>query len=340
MEQKINLEISYFSIFKIIFSIAIVIFLFYIQPVILTLFAAFVLSTITNPLADLAEKKNIPRAAAAPLIFIGVLVFIGFIFYWIIPSLAGELGNLIKHFPQYIAENTAKYSFLNQYNLGQNIDQVVMSILNYIKNQALNIFFSTVSVLSNLFYVFLSFAIAFYLTAEKNLLKNYFKRIAGDKSYGKIDQVLNEIEFKMSRWFAGQLLLSLISGVAIFIGLTVLGVPFALPLAVMASILRFIPFLGGMISDSTGIIIAFLSSPFLGIVTFLMYYLIQQIEAYILIPYVMKKSIGLNPVIVIIAVVSGGQLGGIAGALFALPVTIIIEIFLNEFVYKSDKAIK
>lgn len=333
--ESIKLDISYQTIFKIFFVILAIVFLFYIKQVVLALFAAFVLSTVTNPLADWAEKKNISRTASAPLIFIGVLVFFGFIFYWIIPSLVGELGNLIKHFPQYIAENTAKYPFLEQFNIGKSIDQAVLSVLNYINEQALNIFFSTVSVLSNLFYVFLAFAIAFYLTIEKNLVKLNLRQVTDHGQHKNLALILDEIEIKMGRWFVGQLLLSLVSGTAIFIGLTILGVSFALPLAVLAAILRFIPFLGGMISDTAGIIIAFLSSPALGIITFFMYYLIQQIESYILIPYVMKKSVGLNPIVVIIAVVSGGQLGGIAGALLALPITIIIVILAKEFVLEK-----
>lgn len=333
--EKYQLEISYNTIFKVITSIIIIVFLFYIQQIVLALFAAFVLSTVTNPLADWVEKKNIPRVASAPLIFLGVLVFVGFIFYWIIPSLIGELGNLIKHFPQYIAENTAKYPFLVQYNVGSSIDQAVLSALNYINEQALSIFFSTVSVLSNLFYVFLAFAIAFYLTVEKNLIKLNLRKIIDHGQHKNLALILDEIETKMGRWFVGQVVLSLVSGTAIFIGLTFLGIPFALPLAVLAAVLRFIPFLGGMISDTTGIIIAFLSSPVLGIITFFMYYFIQQIESYILIPYVMKKSVGLNPIVVIVAVVSGGQLGGIAGALLALPVTIIIVVLAKEFVLEK-----
>jgi len=333
--EKYQLEISYQSIFKAIFAITAVVFLFYIQPVILALFAAFVLSTVTNPLADMAEKKNIPRVFSAPLIFIGVLVFVGFIFYWILPSLVGELGNLIKHFPQYIAENTTKYPFLKQFNISQSIDRAVLSFLNYINEQALNIFFSTVSVLSNLFYVFLAFAIAFYLTVEKNLIKLYLRKVIDNGQHKNFASILDEIEINMARWFVGQLLLSMISGTIIFIGLIMLGIPFAFPLAMLAAVLRFIPFLGGMISDTTGIVIAFLSSPVLGIAAFLMYYLLQQIEAYILIPYVMKRSIGLNPIVVIIAVVSGGQLGGIVGALLALPVTIILEILFKRLVLKE-----
>ncbi len=339
MDQKTNLEISYHTIFKIIFSIAIVAFLFYIQPVILALFAAFVLSTVTNPIANWAEDRKFPRVVSTPLIFIGVLVFVGFIFYWIIPSLAGELGYLIKGFPQHIAASTDRYPFLSQYNISQSLDRAVLSILNYINNQALNIFFSTVSVLSNLFYIFLAFAIAFYLTVEKNLAKKYLKQFSGDGRYKKFGKILDEVELKMGRWFAGQVFLSLVSSTAIFIGLTILGVPFAPSLAVLAAILRFVPFLGGMISDTTGIIIAFLTSPALGVMAFFMYYLIQQIESYILIPYVMKRSIGLDPIVVIVAVVIGGQLGGIAGALFALPITLIFVILMKEFASKENNGL-
>jgi predicted PurR-regulated permease PerM len=334
--EKYQLEISYQTIFKIFFFILALVFLFYIQQVIVALFAAFVLSTVTNPMADAAEKRNLPRAASAPLIFIGVLAFVGIIFYWIIPSLIGELGNLIKHFPQYIIENTAKYPFLVQFNIGQGVDQAVMSVLNYINDQALNIFLSTVSVLSNVFYVFLSLAVAFYLTVEKNMVKLYLRRIMNRGQYKNFLPILDEIEVKMGRWFVGQVILSLVSGAAIFIGLTILGVPFALSLAILASILRFIPYLGGLISDVTGISIAFLSSPALGILTFFMYYLIQQIEAYILIPYVMQRTVGLNPIVVIVAVVAGGQLGGISGALLALPVAIILVILVKEFILKEN----
>lgn len=335
MEQKIKLEISYQTIFKVILVVLFVLLLFYVNQTILALFTAFVISTITNPLADWAEKKNIPRAISAPFIFVGIFVFIGLMFYLIIPTLAGELSDLAKRFPDYITMNTAKYPILEQYNIKGNIDNTVLTILDYIRNEALNLLLSTVSVLSNLFYIFLAFAIAFYLTVEKNLVKKYLKLMTDHSHHDDLARMLGEIEIKMGRWFMGQIILSLTSGAAIFLGLTILDVPFALPLAVLASILRFIPYLGGLISDTTGILIALLTSPALGIAAFLMYYLIQQIESYILIPYVMSKTVGLNPIVVIITVVVGGQLGGIIGALLAIPITIILVILVKEFVLKE-----
>ena len=82
-------------------------------------------------------------------------------------------------------------------------------------------------------------------------------------------------------------------------------------------------------------VIAFLSSPWLGVAAFVMYYLIQQIESYFLIPLVMQRAIGLNPIIVIVAVIAGGQLGGITVALLALPAMIVIVILVKKFVLKE-----
>jgi len=80
-------------------------------------------------------------------------------------------------------------------------------------------------------------------------------------------------------------------------------------------------------------------SPLLGLLALIMYYTVQQIEGYILIPYVMEKTLGLNPIVVIVAVVVGGQIGGIVGALFAIPVTIVLAILFEELFFKHNHAV-
>lgn len=337
--EKYELAISYQAIFKIIFAVIFIVFLFLIKEIILTVFAAFVISTVINPLADWAEKKKFPRTLAAIFIYAAVLFFVGVLFYLITPPLVKELTNLTSHFPQYIEKNIAQYPFLEVYNIKENLDKIFVMISSFTKEQLPNLFISTVSALGNLFYIFLALAVSFYLTAEKNLVKNSLRRITPHNHHEGLIKILDEIEFKMGRWLLGQIALSVISSFIIFLGLTALHVPFALLLAILAAILRFVPFLGGLISDGTGILIAFTISPMLGAAAFLMYYLIQQMEAYILIPYVMEKAVGLNPVLVIVAVVSGGQLGGIAGALLAIPITIVTVILVEKLIlYKNNES--
>lgn len=335
MDQKLNIDISYQTIFKIIFAVAIVVFLFLIHQIILALFAAFVISTVTNPLADTLERKKFPRALAASLIYLGILFLLALLFFAIMPSLIKEVSSLALHFPEYIAENVAKYPILEQYDIKTSIGKIVLSVSGFLKAQSFDLFISTISALGNLFYVFLILTVSFYLTIEKNLLKRYFKKVVHHDHHENLIKIFDEVESKMGRWFMGQLALSAITGAAIFLGLTILGVPFAFSLAVLAAVLRFIPFLGALISDTLGILIAFLNSPILGVAAFLMYYIIQQIESYILIPIVMRQTIGLNPIIVITAVVAGGQLAGIAGALLAIPITLVAVILAKRLVLKE-----
>lgn len=332
--EKYQLEISYQTIFKIIFVIFFVAFLFIIKEVVLSLFAAFVVSTVVNPTVDWAEKKKFPRSLATILIYVFVFFFIGLLFYLITPPLIKDLTDLTTHFPQYIEKSIAQYPFLEIYHIKENIEIIFAEITDFTRGQLPNLFFSTVSALSNLFYVFLALAVSFYLSAEKNLVKNSLRKVIHQDHHLGLIKILDEVETKMGRWLWGQIILSITSSFIIFLGLSVLGVPSALFLAIMAAILRFVPYLGGLISDGLGVLIAFSVSPLLGLMAFVMYYAVQQIEGYILIPYVMEKTLGLNPILVIVAVVVGGQIGGIIGALFAIPVTIVIVILSEELFFK------
>ncbi len=331
------MEISYSSVFKVIFAILFTAFLFMIKEVILSLFAAFVISTVVNPTVDWAEKKKMPRSLVTILIYVLLFVFIGLLFYFITPPLVKELGNMTANLPQNIEKNIAKYPFLEVYHIRENMDKIFAEISDFTRSQLPNLFLSTVSALGNLFYVFLALAVSFYLSAEKNLVKNSLRKVIHQDHHIGLIKVLDEIEIKMGRWLLGQIILSVFSSFIIFLGLTVLHVPFALSLAILAAILRFVPYLGGLISDGIGILIALSVSPMLGAAALIMYYSVQQIEGYILIPFVMEKTLGLNPIVVIVAVVVGGQIGGITGALFAIPVTIVAVILSEELFFKHSR---
>jgi len=309
-----------------------------IKEVVLSLFAAFVVSTVVNPTVDWAEKKKVPRTLSTVLIYISIFFFIGLLFYLITPPLVRDLTILTTQFPQYIEKSIARYPFLEVYHIKENIDIIFAEITDFTRGQLPNLFFSTVSALSNLFYVFLVLAVSFYLSAEKNLVKNSLRKIVHEDHHIGLIKILNEVETKMGRWLWGQIVLSVTSSFIIFLGLSILGVPSALFLALMAAILRFVPYLGGLISDGIGVLIAFSVSPLLGVLSLIMYYAVQQIEGYILIPYVMEKTLGLNPIVVIVAVVVGGQIGGITGALFAIPVTIVIAILSEELLFRHNRA--
>ena len=141
-----------------------------------------------------------------------------------------------------------------------------------------------------------------------------------------------QIEEKLGGWFRGQLFLSLVIGVLSFIGLSILGISYALPLAVIAGVMEVIPVIGPIISAIPPILIALTISPILGLGVAIMYFVIQQLENHLLVPQVMKRAVGLNPLVVILTIAVGSRLLGFAGALLAVPIAVVIQIVATEII--------
>ena len=148
-------------------------------------------------------------------------------------------------------------------------------------------------------------------------------------------RIIKKVEFKLGKWFVGQLALGFIVGLLSYIGLTILGIPHPLILAIIAGTMELVPYIGPTLASIPAIIFAFTVSPLLAALTLVLYFLIQQFENYLIVPKVMEKSVGLHPVIIIIAMLIGGQLAGILGVILAIPVTTIASIILEEFYGKK-----
>ena len=117
-------------------------------------------------------------------------------------------------------------------------------------------------------------------------------------------------------------------GLLTYIGLSILGVPFALSLAFLAGLLEIVPIIGPIMSAIPAFIVASSASSFLGLGTLVLYLIIQQLENNLIVPYIMNKAVGIHPITTLIALSIGGTLGGILGAILAVPVALIIELSL------------
>ena len=139
-----------------------------------------------------------------------------------------------------------------------------------------------------------------------------------------------QIEEKLGNWLRGQIVLSVSIGVTTWVVLTLLGVDFAFPLAVIAGILEIIPTIGPIISAVPAIIVALNISPILAGVVAISYFLIQLLENNILVPRIMQRAVGLNPIVIIIGIIVGSRLLGVAGALLAIPfIVFLVVIYRN-----------
>jgi len=120
-------------------------------------------------------------------------------------------------------------------------------------------------------------------------------------------------------------------GVLMYLGLTILGIPYSLPLAILAGLMELVPTIGSIIAAIPAIIIGLSISPVMGLATTALVFLIHQSESYILVPKIMEKSVGVNPIITLASLAIGFRLMGVVGALISVPIVLTIQVIVKEY---------
>jgi predicted PurR-regulated permease PerM len=324
MPRKI--EISHKTIiFAVLFLISLG-FLYFIRDIILELFVALLLMTILEPLVSKLTKIKIPRAFSVLVSYLVFLGIFGGAISLIIPPLVEQTTSFANFLPTYVS------------NLGINpavSDQVIKEVLTAVGSIPSQLIKFSVSLFSNILAVFTVLAFAFYLLMFRGKLDEQLSPLFSLEQKEKITRILTTLESRLGGWARGELILMLLVGVLNFIALSLLRVPFALPLAVLSGILEIVPYLGPILGAVPGMLIGFGISPLTGLGVAASAFLIQQLENYIFVPKVMEKSVGVSPIITILALSIGGRLAGIVGIIISVPIVITLNVLFKEYLTKD-----
>ncbi len=310
--QKV--EITYRTIvFTVLFLISLLV-LWQLRPLILTVFLCFLFMEGLHPAVNWLEKAKLPRVLAILIVYLFIIAALTFSVIGIIPDLIEQSTILIRNLPNAI----------------KNIDILGLNFVDFssqfkiLENLPSNITSLVVSIFSNLFSIFVFFVITFYLLLERKNFDKYLKNIFGQKSLKAIS-IFNQLEKRLGVWVSAQLMLMLIIGFLSYLGYVIIGVNFALPLAIIAGILELVPNIGPTIASILAGIFGLTISPITGILAVIWGIIVQQLENNFIVPKIMKETIGINPLITILLIASGAKLGGIIGAIIALPLYVTIE---------------
>lgn len=332
---RLNVEISMVSLAKITLIILAAISAYYFWNILLLVFVSLIIAASLNTLTSDLEKIKIPRALGVVIIYlIFFTVMIGAA-YLVIPLMNQEIGNLAADFPYYLEKIGQLWNnFANT-----SIDQVWLSriqqSLNSIQfdvNIALNSVFNLVGSFSGGFIYFLAALVMIYFfTVKEEKIKLFFCRIfmpgRQDYCYG----LLSRLQQNIGYWLRGQLLLCVILFLLSWIGLSILGIKYALILGIFSGVTEFLPYLGPLLGGLPAILIAFGQSPILGLLTLLLFFIFHQSENYFIAPKVLSRAVGISPVFVIISVLIGAKIAGLIGVILAVPVATIIKILLDDY---------
>jgi len=327
MPRKI--EISHRTIIFTVFFLLFLWLIYYLRGVIVLLFLGIILMAALNPLVDRLERWRIPRVLAIVFIYILIFGVLSLIIAGIVPPLIEQTQTLLSKLPSDFS--SFKWLGVNQ----KVIDNQMAQFLDRFSLFSGNIIRAFVGIFQNIINFIIFIVISFYLLLQrKNLDKFLVKFLGSGEKMGA--RIVDKLETKLGGWVRAELLLMLIVGLLSYIGLRLLGIEYALPLAIFAGILEIIPNIGPFISAIPAVLAGLIISPWMALAVAALYFLIQQFENQFICPQIIAKEVGINPLITILALIAGFKLAGITGAILAVPVVLLIEIILSE-VSTSDR---
>lgn len=293
--------------------------IYLIRDLLLILFVAVILMSALSPLVRFLAKFRVPKSLAIAITYIIIIAIASGLLAIVLPPLLEETSRLFLTLPPHLEQ---------LFDIAAIDKSVLQSQLSSISR---NVFSITLAAFSNLLTIIFLLVLTFYLILERDSLEVKIASLFVGREE-RFKKLIMQIEDKLGGWFRGQLLLSFIIGILSYIGLMILGIPYALPLAVVAGILEVVPVIGPIISAIPAVLIAVTVSPLLAIGVAAMYFVIQQLENNLIVPQVMQRAVGLNPLVVILAIAVGSRLLGFAGALLAVPIAVVLQIIVTEII--------
>lgn len=288
------------------------------------LFISYIIMAALSPMVEFLKRRKLPKSLAVGVSYISALLFITVLIVPLIPFFSAQIQALFTNFPLYLDKSAEAIGFTIS---TAQVQDFVNSELSSIGKNAI---FLTTQVFGGLLSLLTILVVSFYLMLDHARIKSSIGDLFPE--YRKeVVATLVLIDEKLGAWVRGQIVLCIFIGVLTWIVLTILGVPFALPLAVIAGLLEIIPTLGPIISAVPAVIVTLAVAPSLTIFVIITYFLIQLLENNLLVPKIMQKAVGLNPVIIIIAVIFGSELMGILGALISVPLMSMLVIIYHSF---------
>jgi predicted PurR-regulated permease PerM len=315
-----NISISPSTVIFTTFFLLFLYFIYQISSILVLFFFGFITMVALHPFVrKLQIKLKLPRVLAIVttyiLVFLGISTMLGLL----VPPLAKELYQFVRVFNlPWLQEEIVNFSF----NLNE-----LSSLMEQLGSSVTTIYSVIVSTFSSIFTFTTVLVISLFLMVDRQRLHLRISWFTKNKQHLKTaKEFIDSLEYQLGGWVRGQLILMLVIGIITYVGLSLLSVPYAAPLALLAASLEILPNLGPTISAVPSIIIAMISGgPVMGLVVLIFYILVQQLENNLLVPKVMKDNVDVSPLISIMSILIGLEIAGVIGALLAIPVYIVIR---------------
>lgn len=345
----IGITIFIYSKVSFIFHPLIIVFSTIVAPTILAFIAYYLL----NPIVDLLEKLHIKRVWGIIIIALTVTGILTGIILVTAPIIERQITELISAFPRYLnqmgdnIQSWLKHSILGPYYdegynwLVENLSDLPSKISDYLGG-AVEGFKNVASTLTNVVVAIITFpVILFFLLKDGKRFKEYCLTLLPPKVRKDIDQILKNMDNQVGSYIQGQIIVALCIGILLYIGYLIIGLDYAIVLAITAAITSVVPYLGPMIAISPAIIIAIVTSPFMLLKLAAVWGAVQFLEGNFISPNVMGKTMKIHPLTIVIVLLVAGNLFGLIGVILGIPgyaiVKVLVVYLFNKFRYRYNR---
>jgi predicted PurR-regulated permease PerM len=338
MDNKRTIDISTGIVFRTVLILICLWFLYFIRDIIALLFISIILAAAIDPIVYRMHRKKVPRTVGVSIIYFCLLATMSLIVSFLIPPLILQFKEFTQKLPEIILSFNLSFQGINAFFQTQHMVLSAQSLLmdagRYLAGFSGNIFTATAGIFSGFVAAAIVLVMTFYMAIKEDGIKNFIVSIMPRKHKEYAGFLVLRIQRKISRWVLGQFFLMFVVFAMDFAGLLILDIPYALTLAVFAGFLEIIPYIGPIVSAIPAVVVGLTISPFSGLMVLILFVFVQQFENHIIIPQVMKKAVGLHPIAVILALLIGLKLGGVLGALLAIPIATAASVFVSDFFEK------
>lgn len=313
------------QVIEALLFVAVVWFLFAMKDILVALFIAYIIMAALSPMVEALRGYKVPKTLAVVISYVSALLVVVLLILPLVPFFVSQVQSLFANLPFYVDK------VVNLLGVEVKDGQLKQFIGQGSGLLGQNALFVTSKVFGGIISVLTVLVVSFYLMLDHRKIKESITSIFPAKHTKDVLETLNLIDEKLGAWVRGQIILCFFIGALTWCVLTLLGVQFALPLAVIAGLLEVIPTIGPIVSSVPAIVVTLAVSPHLTIFVAVSYFLIQMVENNFLVPKVMQKAVGLNPIVIIIGIIFGNEILGIIGALLAVPFLSLVVILYHSF---------
>ena len=340
MDREFRISVTPSTIVTALFVIAGAYAFWLLRGLALLVLAAIVIASAIEPGIAFFIRRRLPRFVAALLVYVLVFGSVFALIYFFFPPIIADAAKFIAAMPQYLSTINAPSSLSNIANATtfanvqgqQSFVQTLLSFQSIFSSSSGSVLQFASTLFGGVISLSLVIVLSFYFALQDTGVDDFLRLVMPVAYEDYSVDLWRRSQKKIGRWMQGQILLSVIVGILVYLGLLIIGVPYALLLAVFTALAEIIPIFGSLIAGGIAVIVGFSSGGVaLAAIVLGLFVVVNQFESNLIYPLIVKKVVGVPPLLVVVALIAGYTLAGFLGAVLSVPVSAVVLEIISDF---------